>query len=310
VENTLESVLDGGERLHFPCARGKWIATRDQAPMAREVHIEPQADRKGRTFAATLLGTIEADSLWERGTSDAIRPVWAVFTGTEDALRPFAANLRLGRKATFPSNSRKAETLELLKTAGYQYVWQREPEGSILTVFLPDLFRLDPGMVDPDGAKFVILPDAAWLRDQKIDTESRLYSYALSLMGQDSHAKFDVSMMPVLIPLAFLFSAYLDRRTRVPLLSDGRFYVQLLLACLRDGLASFSSDRGSFRWGRREAGFGCNFSFVELGTCGLGMVPGIAFSATHEQIDSLLAAEVAVFFKRTSTADAANREAN
>ncbi len=121
------------------------------------VSIEPKQEGKGRTFSAMCLSLIAAPSLSPfQSSSDDIRPVLATFAATDTALRPFVTNLQLGRKANFPG--RHGERVEFLRSAGYQTLLQREAEGTIATVLLPELFRMDPGMVDPAAIRFIIAP--------------------------------------------------------------------------------------------------------------------------------------------------------
>jgi hypothetical protein len=261
----------------------------------REVRIEPKEEGKGRTFFSTCLATVECDNLWEGGqtSTDTVRPVWAMFAGSEQELRPFIANVTLGKKILIGGDRnayrRKEDRMEFLKSTGYQTVWQREPEGSVVTVFLPDLFQLDPGMVDPSGAAFIILPPTAWAASQKIEAEPIL-DHVMSL-EPNLEACIKRDDLAQLVPLSFLFGAYLDRRTRCPLVSDGRFYLQLMLACLDKGLASWSGDGYSRRFGVHA-----RFRFTEEGTARIGLDQGLAFQASHESIESVLSQQVELFF--------------
>lgn len=266
----------------------------------RRIVIAPAQEGKGRSFEALCLASVTADGLWSGGSAstDDARPVWAMFAGSDAEMRPFMANLTGGRKATFTKGdshnySRKAgERLELLRSAGYQITWQRESEGVIATAFLPDLFRADPGMVDPSGVRFIVLPTTTWASEQKIDTAPILEHVAR--LGYPVTGE----TLPALVPVSFLFSLYLDRRTRCPLLSDGRFYLQLLLACLDKGYASWSgAEKYSFRdreWGRHTS-----HGFYEVDTADVGLLPGIAFTANHADVETLLAEQVSKFFQQT-----------
>jgi hypothetical protein len=189
------------------------------------------------------------------------------------------------------ARGRRAEGIEVLRSSGYRYLWQREAEGALVTVYLPSLLSLDPGMVDPSGARFVVLPSSDWARAQRVDAASML-AHAVSL-------GFDVEKLdPQTVgAVALLFAAYLDRRTRAPLLADPRFYMQLMLACLRDGLASWSVDRYGPSWGREEFGRHQRLKFREEGTARAGLLPGIAFHADHPTIEELLSREVERFFE-------------
>lgn len=215
-----------------------------------------------------------------------------MFGGSDIELRSFIANLQMGKKAHFASSgySRSSDRIEMLKSAGYMYTWQRNAEGlSIATVFLPDLFRLDPGMVDPLGVNFIVLPTEAWIRSQKIVDAQSIVRHA-----KRTEVPLSDQQLEALVPVAFLFAAYLDRRTQAPLLSDGRFYLQLLLASLKIGLASWPQE-----YYHEEFGINRRMAFKVTDAESVGLARGIAFSSTHNQVETLLAEEVQRFFTLT-----------
>lgn len=242
----------------------------------KSVVIQPKEDGKGRSFSATLVAYVTADRLWGgAATSDNMRPVYLAFAGTDTELRPFVANLRLGRKAECGYKGR--EKYEVLKSAGFQCSWQRTPVGSLVTLFAPDLFCLDPGMVDPKGVTFCILPARGWLRPADAPVPACV---------PEEH-RADV------LGLAALFIAYLDRRTRCPLIPDPRFYVQVLAAALDEGFASFSkSTTWERQWGRNDS------TFLEIDTADVGLAPGLTFCSSHEQLETFLAEQVKTFFSK------------
>lgn len=269
--------------------------------MFQRATIEPQVEGKGRSFSALCLASVEADSLWDGGQTnlDEKRPVWAMFAGSEQELRPFMANLRTGRRIEFPLITYgRNKRMSFLKSAKHAISWQREVEGTAATVYLPDLFQMDPGMVDPAGAAFVVLPTDAWSKSQVIDLAPLVqHVKPLVPLGYDREPVLTDDAIAEMIPLAFLFAAYLDRRTRCPLLADGRFYLQLMLACLAEGLASMPSTTTSSyssQWGIQH-----RFGFSTSGTEELGISQGIAFKAEHPAIDKILAEQVALFFQAT-----------
>ena len=252
--------------------------------------IEPKSEGKGRAFRSILMASVEADSLWEAGgNSDNQRPVWAMFTGSENELKAFMANLSTGRYASYPHKSygrNKEDRLELLKTAGYRTVWQREEEGTIATVFLPDFFMIDPGMVNPEGVKFILLPTQKWISGQRIPS-SKLKEHVLKCGHDITGLNWKRTAT-----MAFLFAAYLDRRTRCPLVADGRFFVQLMLTCLNKGLASFASTESY----REDFGVHRHLRYWEHGVEDVGLVPGVVFNAKHDVLEALLAEEVDTYF--------------
>ncbi len=258
----------------------------------RELVIQPKEEGKGRSFVSTLLASVQADALWARSSADSTRPVYMMFGGTENELRPFIANLQLGRKAEYLNPNRYSRTndkLEVLKSVGYQTVWQRTPHGATVTMFLPELFRLDPGMVDPTGVTFVILPEKKWLAS--VEPNAAALDHIKPLASKATPEQLDW-----ILRIAPLFIAYLDRRTRCPLINDVRFYAQVLVNALSDGLASFSSETHNYHnreWGKSSWGF------KEIDTDDIGLAPGLAFRTTHEVLEAFLAAQVKFFFNRT-----------
>jgi hypothetical protein len=235
----------------------------------QEFTIQPETGKKGRSFSATCTALVVADTLWSAGAGDTIRPIWAQFIGTDSELRPFVTNLKLGRKAEPTKQYGKTsntERLEFVKSAQYQVAWQREPEGSIVTLFHPDLFRLDPGMVDPQGASFVMLVPRWWTDAQTLDPESARAS---------------------------LFAAYLDRRTRCPLVNDVAFYVTLLAAAVDKGFARLPGDR-DIKYARG--------TFQADGLEEAGIDSAIAFTAPHDELETFLAEQVGVFFANEKAA--------
>lgn len=269
--------------------------------MIREAIIAPQTEGKGRSFTAMCLASVEADLLWEGGQTDTDdqRPVWAMFAGSEQEMRPFVANLKTGRKCEMAKGgynySRKNDRMVFLRSAGYSTTWQREVEGSAVTIFLPDLFQMDPGMVDPAGASFVVLPTKEWASNQKIDASS-LVSHVKPFLpkAHDGKPVFTEDELAEMVPTAFLFASYLDRRTRCPLPSDERFYLQLMLACLKEGLASLPVGTRSYY--SHEFGVHSFFKFITLGVEDLGFSRPIAFKAAHTEIERVLAEQVTLFF--------------
>lgn len=265
----------------------------------RDVAIEPKEEGKGRVFRAVCLASVEADPLWEGGATagDKRRPVWAVFGGSEGDLRPFMANLRLGKPIRFPddksgySRRHKGEKMEFLRSAGYELISQRTPDGTMVTVTLPDLVRVDPGMVDPEAVRFVMLTSQEYLAAQPVSVGDAARAV--------HHARRAVPELPKvldehIVPAAMLFTAYLDRRTRCPIVADARFHLQLFAACLRGGLASLPEPRHGEE-------FGCSKTLAAEvhGLDDLRIARPVTFQASHDAIEALLATEVDRFFKLT-----------
>lgn len=240
----------------------------------KDLTIQPQKEGKGRSFRATLVAHVEIRAVSERG-NDAKRPVFMAVAGTDNELRPFVANLRTGKKAEHGYKGR--ERYEILKSAGFQCTWQRSAKGTLATLFAPDLFCLDPGMVDPKGVQFCLMPDERWTKPSEIEVPDFV----------PADRADDVRR------LAPLFIAYLDRRTRCPLIPDPRFYVQVLANALSEGLAVFPST--SVYSYRRDWGESGGFSAEGLEE--LGMHVPVFFDAKHDVLEEFLARQVKTFFE-------------
>jgi len=274
----------------------------------KDLVIQPSEGKKGRSFQAVCVAVMTANALFPEANGKTIRPVFAMFAGTDQELRPFMANLRLGRKAEPPIASYRkqgdGERVEFLKTVGFQVAWQREAEGSIATIYHPDLFRPDPGMVDPAGITFVMLVPNDWADAQDVDLKAAadyVKGFGYKLTDEELQA---------LVPTAYLFAAYIDRRTRCPLIADGRFYLQLLCAALDNGMASFPGSDVKYSYGHRdEWGHNPKHGFnVSIGSYNAHHGPGlevinarhaISFAAAHDAFEAFLAEQVTTYFERT-----------
>jgi hypothetical protein len=239
--------------------------------------------KKGRSFQAALLGFIQADGLISFASTDdryKVRPALLSVAATDSEMRAFLANLRSGRVAM--TGQKHELKFELLRSAPYEFISQRTRFGTAVTAYLPDLFRHDPGMVDPARVQFVCAPPI-----NRLQPESETAIEHVTRLG------FDESRIRPLAGLAPIFSAYLDRRTRCPLVPDARFQLQLLVAALDVGLASLSRDPYSTRgeWGQ-ASGFG----YHEEGLSSLRLSPGVAFRATHSDLESFLSEQVSIFY--------------
>lgn len=266
---------------------------------------------KGRSFQALLLAWAVGPSLWELGQTDSrapARPVWAAFCGSDEALRPFVANLRLGRPVVIaePHDYRRHAVMEFPKSVRYAIAWQRHAVGTVVTMYLPDFFALDPGMVDPSTIGFVTLASAQQditgipiascvAHALRIPFVQRLNTPPTDAWQRDRwEAPLPADRIAELVPLAYLFARQLDGRTRAPIIADGRFYVQLLLAALATGQASFAPDRHE-----RAFGVHSRLGFTAAGFAEGGYAPPVVMSTTHAQFEALLAAQVGLFFALT-----------
>lgn len=198
--------------------------------MIRELMISPEdGQEKSRSFRAVILAEAFCDALVNPGNT--LRPAWMMLAASLAEAGPFTANLRAGRKAevvTHGYSRRGADRYEFLRSIGYAFASQRVQDSTIITAYLPEFVALDPGMVDPAGAKFFLIAERAWLtRGTPLGSPGAM-ARSMGYEIADNPAE-DLAL------LAPLFCAYLDRRTRAPLVPDPAFYFRVLLACLYEG---------------------------------------------------------------------------
>ena len=285
-----------------------------ETPSFCDLTIVTKADAaKGRSFTATLYAHVQGDGLWSggEGAKDNVRPVLAVLGASEAQAGPFAANLRSGYKATTwtpGANNRYANrdamVFEWLRSAGYAWPQQRHPEGVILQPFLSELYRIDPGMVDPAGVTFALLPARAWTEAHRGDLGAMIQHLPKAIPSVAS--PLTLPEVEQLANLASLFLVYLDRRTHCPLVPDPRFALQVLVAGLAEGLISRSANksqcddlnrgyRSTPAWGRGLWGY------AECGVEIAGFHPGLAMHAKHGVLEPFLAQQVARYFAAVGT---------
>jgi hypothetical protein len=269
--------------------------------------------QKTRQFSGALLGYLTADVLWELGgAKDVIRPIFLVLAGSEPSLRPLVANLQGGRKAfregmTGRGWSSGARTwFEIMKSAGFTYAWQRG-ETAAVTISQPALFQADPGLIDPERCQFVVLTPNWWwqreygrlLADQEAVNAVLAHARALDLTETNNvldTPPFTPDEILQMVPQAVRFAHVLDKRTRRPILNGMAFCLQIYLAALTAGIASFSHRDVGYRndppWGRRARWVK---GFTEEGMEQLGFLPAVVASAEQEQIDLFLSDQVRLY---------------
>lgn len=228
-----------------------------------QLEIVTGKGKKGRSFRADLLAWIDAPDMFENGgVGNNNRPIWITVATSEQETRAFVTNFRRGERAEKVSRhsySRSTDRWQLVKSAGYQIHQQKRGDGVVSTFFLPELFTINPGMVDPDRIQFVMLPSTQWLESQSVSVE-------------DAEA--------------LLFLAYLDRRTRFPFPPEVTFARGLFDRCIELGFATRTNSRHGYGYTRKR------FLYTEHSLENLGMRGGVAFRANHEDFGQILAEEI------------------
>lgn len=183
----------------------------------------------GRTFSVRLVAYLVADDLWDGGGGKRSekRPIFIVYLGTPQESKAFTANFRDGHVARAGYTS-----FHILKSHPHVWSTQTVPAtGDLLTVaYLPELFHLDPVKTDPDQIRFVFAPPAWWL-----EREAPLF--------EDFDDPYEAAR-------ATLFAAYLDSRTRLPLVADPKFHLLLYRAALEEPWMTPARSSGSSLGGR------------------------------------------------------------
>lgn len=254
----------------------------------QELTIQSET-KKGRAFSATMLNCIVANQFWPEGKineTKVSRPVYASFAGTEAELRAFIANLRSGRKAQSANSSSyrwNHNTFEFLRSIKYRFLWQKHQEGSICTVFLPDLFIIDPGIIESDEIKFIMLPTLETIQNQVITiSHPETISY---------YEKYHKNYGPNEVALATLFSIMLSRRISLPYPADPKFFLQLYWACQERGILKSLLSRSSRDSYRELIHAEARGMYQEL-----GFYEPMAFLAEQSTFRELLVNEVSSFF--------------
>jgi hypothetical protein len=294
-----------------------------------------RAPAKTRQFRAQYLAHIVANDWWAGGQAitESTRPVWLMLAGAVRAIRPVIANLQTGHRAllrryhdSLSYDTAPVAHLELLKSAGYRMLWQRlvgGPDGplAIVTAYLPELFVLDPGLIDPTGVQFVALTPQWWAQQQlaqlRADTPAwvalQTHMAALARMGSLGPNGQAASADEWLdhVAQAVHCVTFIERRTTRPLPPTPAFALQLFLAGLQRGILSIatatepgqrtpsrpatdpSDPTDRWAWARHpEIG-----AFAECQTATMSLAPPVACRCTHDTLDAFLAAEVERYFE-------------
>lgn len=253
---------------------------------------------KGRSFSGTLLASIEADRFWPNGAGggEAKRPVWAVLGASTGESRAFIANVRMGKLLRTNEKSRYG-SYEFLRSAGYEFITQKFVNSVATTVYLPELFLHDPGMVDPEGVKFVLPVPKFWLEERTRTLDPATIEDAITHVR-----KLRLPNLPendelrMLVPCASLFCSFLDRRTRCPLIPDLRFQFQALVVCLHHKIATFpGKDKGWYR----DEGWGMSDKCTASGLADAGISRVFAMNTKHEDIEAILSECASKYFALT-----------
>lgn len=269
--------------------------------------IAPKGD-KGRAFAAELLAWAEADPLWDfgRANTETKRPIWMVVAGSEQEMRAFSANLLTGKTACRAKSNKPEDRFEIVKSAGFMHHSRKVGDGVATTFYYPELLRIDPGMVDPEAIRFVVIPARAWVWAQSFDLEAartrllqlagvtpdeiRAAARGYRPLGEQLSAILTDEDLHVLLAEGSLMLAYLDRRCRFPIPFDPVFGAWLLLACRLQLIVHRPST--DYRGGH----------YRMTGADNVNVYPGFTFHASHDSFGAVLANEIQRWWGQGSNA--------
>ena len=213
---------------------------------------------KQESFRCTHLGHVKWSAVLSNPTRNGPdRPIWLSLAASPQEMRAVEANLRMGR--TLKVDHR---TLELLKTAPYVWSRQSAPNTTVLTVYLPDIFRLDPGQVDASGVQFYVLPPKSWCDDYSAKHRDAIARAVASVTSDPEYTE----RLTDLAPRAVWMLNMINSRTRCPVIRE----IAFALRVYRAASVSMMLDHGG--------DVGC-----------LGMADGFGFRASHAGIGVLLA---------------------
>lgn len=268
----------------------------------KSIVISSEGSEKGRSFRAELLAYATANSLWEIGAGaehDKIRPVYALLACAEAEASAVIANLRMGRKAKISdSSSSLSQEIEFLKSAKYEFKAQRFAEGVIVQVYQHDMLRFDLAMVDAERVSFILLPSIADLAPVSEVAVQHVKRWAERLRQTRTTIPNEADISAI-VSLSYLWAKQVFTRARGPIPKDVRFFSQALAAMLDQGAATFATPK-SYGW--QSSGFGRrdHFGFDTWGLDRVGMGPALCIHAKHNDVDALLAEQVAIYYEMVS----------
>jgi hypothetical protein len=227
----------------------------EHASYTIELH-KPEA--KSRRFRAALVAYLSWSGFRFQNSSEA-RPLFLALAGSVGELRPFLANLRGGLSAARekPTHCDVAACPAYLrldfKDSHREQIQVGRTGDLMATVFAPAAFALDPA---PGGdCKFLCLPTAEWL------------SRETAALAERGAAK------PRELALARYVTAYLDRRTPVPIPPRPEFHRALYRSLAESEFLVSTPTR----------------SITQFGLGGLGLADPIAVGVRGDQLEALLA---------------------
>lgn len=260
---------------------------------------------KGRCFTGTVPAIATSSSLWGYGASgEAVRPIMMVVAASAQEARPLIENLRSGCKALLRGALLPSDGLavEFMRSAGY--LWsppQPLPSEDAVAhhIYLPGMFGFIPPTIDETTVSFVVMPAQQDITDV-LALHAAEIPAALAHVRELGYSARDLAAIGVserFAGLAAVWASHLQRRTIWAVPQRLAFRVQLLLACMKQGLVTvgdrelrchrYSQDRPWWNSGAVD--------FESVVHPSLDMHAGLATTAKGSLLADVLAHEVGKF---------------
>ena len=222
--------------------------------------------------------------------------------------------------------------VELLKSTGYRFLWQRltgGPDGpqALVTAYLPDLFILNPGLIDPAGVAFLALTPTWWAEreaailraDAATCTTITQHLHALERKAGQSDGWrvgrrsgcWRSCRRRSIVSASWSGAPRARWSARLPLA------LQLFLAGLEQGLLTLPqpaepghtyprpAPEDKWSWARHPG----TTPVTAYGIGAVGLEPVVACRTTHDALDAFLAAEVERYFAMQPTVNLSRKAA-
>lgn len=221
------------------------------------VAVDKKQEGKTRNFQATLTQWVVSSLMKGYNTAlsdDHLQPCYLQLCGDESSLKAVVANIKAGNRLYFPN--RKSKNISgkrlysgvHLSKSKYSYLWQYFEAGASVEIINNELFSIEPLDEMGDSFSFIALISQEWCDSQKSIIESsdpEIFDWSRKLFyskyGEYENNKHMVFIAEHLVYFSSMFSLYVDRRTRVPIMPSLRFQVMLFLECANAGIVRFSS---------------------------------------------------------------------
>ena len=261
------------------------------------LRIDTGTKERGRSFTGVVLALAIASGMHEMSQrTDPMRPVFLALAASAQETRPLLENLRGGRKATVlgPAfSASKGEKVELCKSAGYFWATQQTEAGDIITAHIPELFDFNPGLLETDIVKALVMPSredcAALIAGRDADVADAI-AHVRRVRGTETSAET--------VGLAALVCRYLAQRCELPIPPNLSFAAQLFLAA--SDVAVFSAPLGinpSYDSDGRDPAINIRkaIGFRAIVDARAPILPGVAIHATPLALEKLLSEQTRLF---------------